>query len=595
MKKIIIASGLLALMAAATSCDEYDIYPEQYGDVMMIKDAGEKQVTIYATDDAAPYYIAVMKGGHNPGDKASATLRVMNEADFKKYKEHIYGDAEFVGLQPLKSEFYHIEEAKKPGVAVEPREINHEFAGENDRYFGANVILDAQRISDWREAMESRANYDIDAFKAEGTYTDAEIAEFEKEKALATDSINNFTFVVPMGLYSATDSVNADNYYVMVEPVVKNPVLSVNVDHCGYQISEISRVDLIENEEFRKGVFEPEVIFSIPCENPYGFKVKFDQSVSYVRDFNSAHTDMQLAVMPGASFNLGTEVDGAYQKYIEFPAGVKEVRLPMSVLCEQMNPEDVASNWAVGIQLKPSGEYYDLDTDEKVSRPGKNTYQPAMIWPEGVPAKVKKSLELPAAVAGTKPAFNSYTFFVGYKVVETPLVLDDGCVTSNDCEPSEGSIAALFDGDLSTFFHSGWTVANPRSEPFGSYLEIEVPSRTLINACYFQFTSRVHSNPMSPKEVHLYYTNESDPALRELPEKWTYIDKVVLKKKLGSGETGELGSLKDMVIAKEPYKYLRFCVVKNAKDESLFQTSTAIYWNLAELRMYGKYIDPAAK
>ncbi len=62
MKKLFIATGLLALMAAATSCDKYDIYDDQYGDVMLIKDGGDVNMYVYSTDDYADRYISVIKG-----------------------------------------------------------------------------------------------------------------------------------------------------------------------------------------------------------------------------------------------------------------------------------------------------------------------------------------------------------------------------------------------------------------------------------------------------------------------------------------------------------------------------------------------------
>lgn len=600
-----IASGLLALMAAATSCDKYDIYPEQYGEVLMIKDAGEKSVTIYATDDAASYYVSVMKGGHTPENPATAILRVMNDNDFAEYKELFYGDANFVGLQSLNPDFYSIEDATS-GEEIEAREITHEFTSADDRYFGVNVILNAQKISDWREGLETRAAYSQADLEKDGSYTEQEIADLMAEKELATDTLNNYTFVVPIGLYSPTDSVNADNYYLMLEPSVENPELSVNIDHCGYLISEISRNELISIQSAgdASAMFEPEVTLSIPCKNNYGFKVRLSQAISFVNDFNSAHSDMQLTTVKNTKgeydyFTLGTwnETDQSYDSYVEFPAGVTEVRLPLSYVYSNINVDDVANSYAVGVQLQPSKEYYTIDEQGnavKQEKASKNTFSPDMVWPEGTPVKVMKSLSLPEVPDGVTPSYTNYTIYVGYKVVETPLDLDASCVTSNDCEPTEGSIEALFDNDLSTFFHSGWTVAFERSAPFGSYLEIEVPSSTAINACYFQFTSRVIANPASPKEVHLYYSNEDDAQYREDEAAWTYFAKVVLAKKLGSGETGELGSLDNMAQAPETFKYLRFCVIKSTFGTSEFDltvSSTTAYWNLAELRMYGKYVE----
>lgn len=569
MKKIIIASGLLALMGAATSCDKYDIYPEQYGDVMMIKDAGEKEVTIYATDDAAEYGITVMKGGFDPADQSTAVLRIMTEEDFQQYKEKYYGDPNFAGLDYLDSKFYRFLDAN--GVEAVNGAFTHEFKTADDRYFTANLELNAQAISDWRAEMESTT-----------------------EGALI---LNSKKFVIPVGLYSETDSVNADGFYVMLEPAVTNPVLSVSVAHNDYELTEISRTKLVDDPTFRQTPIEPEVYLEIPCKNFYGFAVKFDSKASLVTTFNGANTKVQLTDVKNKkdeewAYKLGTEVNGEMEDLIQFPVGVTKVRLPLTFNTAVIDENNLSANFVKGVALKPA-------TNAKTGID--------MVWDEAanVPEKVQKSLKLPR---DPENANGQYTFFTGFKVVETPLELSDACVTSNDCEPTEGSIGALFDSNLSTFFHSGWTVAFERSAPFGSYLEIEVPTNTPVNACYFQFTSRVHSNPQSPKEVHLYYSNEDDAQLREQANNWHGKDmetaekgttkpfaEIKLSKKLGSGETGEIGSLDKMAIAPETFKYLRFCVIQNADGKSLLSPSTSVFWNLAELRMYGKYVDPATQ
>ncbi len=561
MKKIMIVSGVLALMmAAATSCDEYDIYPEQYGDVMMIKDAGEKEITIYATDDAAEYYVSVMKGGHNPESESQAVLRVMTPDDFKAYKTRMYGDPDFPGLDFLNPDFYEITDAN--GNPIDGTTLTYNFSGNDDRYFGLKILLNAQKISDWRAEMESTPE--------------------------GVETLNRTNFVVPVGLYSATDSVNADNQAVMIHPVVTNPVLQVDVENNAYHVTEISRTKLLNDEAFRQEHILPEVYLSIPCKNPYGFKVLFTTESDYVSDFNSSQTKVSLSNLrnsPKTLYQVGVPKEDdptKWDKVIEFPAGVTKVRFPIEFFTENIDAEDLSRTWVRGFRFKKAkggNKGYDMDWPETI--PG--TDQP-------IPDKVKYSLTFPTAEDGS-----AYTFFIGYKVVETPLELSDAIVSSNDCEPTEGSIAALFDNDLSTFFHSGWTVAFDRSAPFGSYLEIDCTGFPDINACYFQFTSRSNANPMSPKEVHLYYSNEMDDATRlENKASWTLMAEKVLKKKLGTSQVGEIGSLANPIVTPDykPFKFLRFCVVKNSDDQSLFTSSTSIYWNLAELVMYGKLVEP---
>lgn len=558
MKKIMIASGLLALMAAATSCDKYDIYPEQYGDILMIKDAGEKEVTIYATDDAAEYYVSVMKGGHNPGAEGNAVLRVMTPDDFKVYKDNMYGDPDFPGLDFLDPSFYTLADAN--GNPINGTEVKHEFSGDGPSYFGVKVLFNAQAISDWRADMESTPE--------------------------GLDIINRTNFVVPIGLYSATDSINNDNKSIMIQPVVTNPVMKINIDHNGHFVESVSRNRLLSDDAYRSENLKPEVVLSIPCKNPYGFKVLFSTENDYVSDFNATAPKLPLTNLRNTGgkvyYKVGTpkaDDPTKTENVIEFPAGVTEVRFPIEFMTENINPDDLTRTWVRGFRFRQA-------------KPGRGGYD--MQWPEDVdvPEKVKTSLKLPTVAEDPNAKF---TFFIGYKVVETPLELNDGVVSSNDCEPTEGSIAALFDNDYSTFFHSGWTTAFDRSAPFGSYLEIDCTSLGDFNACYFQFIARSNDNPVTPKEVHLYYSNEMDDEIRNNnTQAWKIMSVLTLKKALKAGEAGEIGSLAKPIVTPDygTFKFLRFCVIKNSKDQSLTAPSTSVYWNLAELVMYGKLVEP---
>lgn len=86
MKKLYIASSLVALMLAGASCsNNYDIYPEQYDKVIMIKDAGAKTMTVYSTDTKAPYQMTILKGGVSAGKAVTATLRAMTSEEFSDY------------------------------------------------------------------------------------------------------------------------------------------------------------------------------------------------------------------------------------------------------------------------------------------------------------------------------------------------------------------------------------------------------------------------------------------------------------------------------------------------------------------------------
>ncbi len=573
---------MVALLAAATSCDKYDIYPEQYGKVLMIKDAGERNVTLYATEDIAPYYVAVMKNGHTIDAPAQATLKILSDSEFADYKEKYYGDKEFKGLQILKPEYFYL--ADTDTVQTEHNLIDHSFQTEDDRYFGALVVFNAQKISDWRADLANRT-------------TTKYQKDHPEEYRLAKDTLDNFTFVVPLGLFSPNDSVNADNQYLMLSPVVENPIVSVSVSNDAAVIVDQTRAELKDEESaYRNGSFGQELVkFSIPCPNPYGFQIKFKNNPDAdIPRFNGHHTDMVLTPMAkrdankDLNFTLG--VDNKSADVIDFPAGKTEVWLPLEIFRKKMDYNDMEHNYATSVQLA------------------------GFNWKGSeAPDKVQKSIQLPqseltwkASGKGDDGKYDGYTFFVGYRVVEQPLDLDGGCIIgANDPETTEGSTDALFDDDLSTFYHSAWSdeARKDRTSQYGSYLDFEIPTKEPINAVAFKYTARVHANPHGPKVVKLYYSNAKTEAEREAT--WEPIVRAGTteikvsptpgKNSSGSGQVTWLGGIKtesDWIKAKEPFRYLRMCVIENAFDEKLTSmgTKTSGYWNLAELRMYGTVI-----
>lgn len=548
MKKLFIASGLLALMAAATSCDKYDIYDDQYGDVLLIKDGGDVSMDVYSTDDYADRYISVLKGGHTPGRNASASLRVMTEQDFKDYKELNYGDPDFPGLQMVDADLFDLLDSE----GNVSKEINHTFNGADDRFFGATLRVKSKEYAKWVRSDEIQAE-------------------------LATKQ-----YIVPIGLYSETDSVNEYNNVLMVTLNDLDPKITCDVTNGSYNIEELSRRVLIRDAG--KGlVYEPEVYLSIPCKNTWGFAVRINSTKSSLtssfnedkknkitltpleentkikdEEGNVVNTVRNWAITTTHEFaKRNNPADKQDFPAIEFPVGVTKVRLPLEIYLDAIDPDDMLNkNLVVPIDIQnPRTGYNCLAWYDEENKP-----------------------EDSVALSLVEPS----TFYVGVRVIEAPLDLDDTCVTSNDCEPKEGSIAGLFDDDLSTFFHSGWTVANERSAPYGSYLEITLPEE--VNSVYFNITAR-NSNPCSPKKIDLYYTNNLDDETS-----WKYFATATNSKKLKAGESFEIGKINKMYMTKdgETFKYMRFCVIQNDKGESLLSPSTAIYWNLAELKLYGK-------
>lgn len=524
MKKLIIASGLLALLAAATSCDKYDIYDEKFGDVLLIKDGGDKDFTVYSTDDYAELPVIVMKGGHSPENTASAQLRIMSEDDFKNYLEANYGDANFGGLKMVNPEFYRLRDNDGAEVAA----INHNFAGADDRYFTANLRVYSEKFADWY-------------------YT---LSDVEK---------NSVNYVIPLGLYSETDSVNEYNNVLIVQPSAVDPEITCNIRDDNYRLDELSRRTVLNRQTTDLDAeghlwYEPEVYYSMPCKNLWGLTVKIEKGKkSTVTTYNTTdgHT-VTLTAMPDDYYELGNEV--------VFPVGVNKARVPLRIDLAKINPNaELGKNYVASFLVK-----------------GKKS-DPAIVWENTPDDKIIERLTI---------ANNTTACFAGIVIKETPLEITADDVTSNDCEPSEGSIAALFDDNLSTFFHSTWSTAVDRPAPYGSYLEIALPEE--IDECYFQITARNGGNIIPPKTIALYVTD----AIADDPEEtnWQYFTTVTNPKALTAGESFEIGKIDKMFrYDGGKFRFMRFCVLENNKGVSCVGTSSGTScWNLAELRVYGR-------
>ncbi|MDE6261858.1 MAG: hypothetical protein K2M09_00945, partial [Muribaculaceae bacterium] len=333
MKKLFIASGLLALMAAATSCDKYDIYDDQYGDVMLIKDGGDVDMDVYSTDDYADRYISVIKGGHSPERVSHANLRVMTNDDFNKYVEDNIGE-NFSGLGIVDADLFDLIDAN--GNVT--KSIEYTFSGENDRYFGATLRVKSSEYCKWYRSPEVQAQ------------------------------LANKEFIIPIGLYSETDSVNEYNNVLMVSLNDLDPVITCDVPDGGFDIEELSRRRLISDAG--KGlVYEPEVYLTLPCKNPWGFGVRIVEPkaaavpeyadekkstpLTYLRN-DKESTDKETGVVTPAvtrweitdrrEFEVykSDALTGTEEAYtVNFPAGVTKARIPLKIYLDNIDPNEM--------------------------------------------------------------------------------------------------------------------------------------------------------------------------------------------------------------------------------------------------------------
>lgn len=496
MKKIFFASGLLALMMGATSCDKYDIYPEEFDSVFAIRDAGTRELTVYATDATAEVPFVVMKGGYDPAQASTATLKVMNDAEFAEYQE-TSGNLLYA---PVGSECYSFSPSETDNVYS----VECSFADENDKYRVATLYVRPRVLKTWLEQNAA--------------------------------SLGDKAPVIPVTLVSSTDTVSSYNNVTIVSLNLRTPALTVDVSDV--QSRTIKKSTLTAGDNF----YRAEANFSIPCENPWGFTLNVRANDQAIADYNAANGTSYLP-LDASAYTLQT----AYH----FVQGSTYMPLNLNI---DLNKLDLLRTYAVAVSVDSNNP---ITWDDANNNPG-------------------DALEINGDMTMI------FTVRIVDAVTLQPIVPKN--VTANDVEPSEGALSCLFDGVIggtSNYFHSGWTVANPREPIFASFVEIELPKPMSM----FRFELANRESPTAAgyvKTVHLFATND--------PNNWPTTPFAVItdmtEQLNGPAAVGSFGTDEEPYRADSDYTYLRFCVMESGGG-SLGQPSTSVYWCASELKLYG--------
>lgn len=501
MKKSIIASGLLAALALATSCDKYDIYPESYDGVFTIRNAGTRDLTVYATDDVAEVPFVVMKGGYKPEVSSTATLKVMSGEEFAAYQESA-GSLRYI---PVGEECYSFSANLEENVGF----VNYSFSGKDGNSRISNLYVRPNKIRTWIE----------------------ENAEL----------IGDYTPIIPVKLISETDSVNAYSNVSIIKLDVRIPAMTVDVNEFSARTINASTLD---SDPTKNEPYCPEANFSIPCANPWGFTLKVNADNKAVQQYNMINKT-QYVTLPKDSWELTTEY--------YFAPGVTSMPLDLKI---DVNQLQLNRNYCFAVTI-----------DKK---------EP-LVW-EKEDFNPGDALQIEAG--------KTYYFTVRVIDVSTleKVALSVENVTSNDVEPSEGSLAFLFDGIIGgtqNFFHSGWSVANERESVYGSYLEIELPNP--MTAFRFVIANRESAAVAGyMKTVHLFGTNNKN----EWPKTPFATIEEMNEKLNGPAVVAEFGTDEFPYRSETPVKYLRFCVMESGGG-SLGVTSTSIFWHASEFELWG--------
>lgn len=500
MKKSIILSGLLGALVLTTGCEKFDIYPEAYDGVFTIRNAGTRDLVVYATDELAEVPFTVMKGGYKPEIDSKATLKVMNDEEFAAYQE----STGLVTYVPMSPECYSFSSDLDQNIDA----VEYEFAGKDDRSRTTNLYVRPNVIRQWL---------------------------IDNADLLGTDTDTPKTAIIPVLLTSDTDLVDENSNVSIIKVDMRIPSLEFDVNEFSARSINASTL----NPE-GGNVYSPEMNFSIPCANPWGFTLHIGADKSAVQKYNMINGTSYL-VLPSDAYELETDY--------YFAPGVTSMPLDLKINVDKL---DINRNYCFAITINKKTPI-TWNTDDN---PGDAL-----------------------AVEGGK------TFYFSVRVIDVvilePIALSTANVTTNDQEPTEGPLEGLFDGNTDTFFHSGWSVANPRESVYASYLEIELPNP--MSMFRFNMTTRNSATAAGyVKKVHLYGTNDKNSWPTE---PFAVIDNMNTQLN-GAAAAGTFGDDENPYRADQPYKYLRFCVMES-NGGSLGAATTSVYWCASELELFG--------
>lgn len=268
--KFILAAGAFLMLSA---CDEskYDLenlVPEEHHKTMYINNAGTEALTLYNTGEANKYTISVYKGGSNPKLTASVDLGVLSQ----EAVDSVYSKPEGVNYKVIDTDCYSLD-------------IPHLDFSSEDRYKVVTVSLDVPSI---QKAMEG----------APGS-----------------------TCVLPLYLYSETDSVNANKNEVFIK--IKE-VLTPTVGFTTTSLTYIPYTYGFSSDSVDIG-------FGLDTDNNWDIDCKFIVDKDYVKSYNAAN---------GTSFAALPEGNYSFDETVILPKKTKSTNLTVTINGNGLKPGD---------------------------------------------------------------------------------------------------------------------------------------------------------------------------------------------------------------------------------------------------------------
>ena len=228
------------LLPMATSCSEedtQDLFPEEYSEILYIKESGEQNVTLYDAGVDVNYSFMVCKGGSDPSQEADVSIQVMSQGEV----DAAYTANEGVPYRIIPAESYSLDATELAFTS-------------SDEYKQVNITLNPGTIKNAMEAAETETRW-----------------------------------LLPLKAVSENDSVNANknSYILLIEDVVTPPVGFSTSGVKVYSYSPESGQPLTITNSFK--------LLTESISNEWDISVDISVDEDYLADYNEANgTGYQL-------------------------------------------------------------------------------------------------------------------------------------------------------------------------------------------------------------------------------------------------------------------------------------------------------------
>ncbi|MDR2563778.1 MAG: DUF1735 domain-containing protein [Prevotellaceae bacterium] len=293
-------------------------------------------------------------------------------------------------------------------------------------------------------------------------------------------------WVAPLHLYNGSDSINANKGVMFIIPEVLTPLIQFDVT--GYHQETFS-----DGGPATTGMQIP---VTLPIENKWDFTCTVATDQSLLDAFN-AENEVDYPILPESAYTMNTTVP--------FTPGSATLNLGVTIYRDQLS----YGNYVLPLRLTATSHpTFLINPDENKS----------------------------TCLIGVG--------YVPEESVLSPVALTPSMITYYPTTLNEGSVAALFDDNPDTYYHSQWSpaVALPH------WIQAELPATA--TAFKFEFGTRHNNANGAPYNVSLYGSMDNV----------TFSKIAVIKSGM---PTTTRATYTSSVYAARPFKYFRFSVDKS--------------------------------